>query len=311
MALASYSLLSTLAFDAAAQAHVSDAELVAPADKPKPPPYSLPFQLRPVVVGNVVRSDTALAFYENPAGESGATVASMLLLSYKVTKDLAPLVRLGVVSGSPPDSPTAESGFGFLNPVLGATYSIQFGKQFRLAPFLGVALPIGSGGGNDPDPGKAQARGAGIWARSAMDNAMFAVNDLVVFPGVGFAYVQHGFTAQVEATVLQLARVRGEDAQSDSSRTNFTGGIHLGYFFLPVLSAAVELRHQRWLSTPDAVEANDELRDTTTVAFGPRLHFKLNDTMWLRPAVAFALPLDNPMSDAKYKVVQIDVPFVF
>ena len=28
-------------------------------------------------------------------------------------------------------------------------------------------------------------------------------------------------------------------------------------------------------------------------------------------AIAFALPLDNPMGDAKYKVVQIDVPFVF
>lgn len=309
--VASYSFLTSLAFNSAAQAHATDAELIAPADKPKPPPYSLPFQLRPVVAGNVVRSDTALAFYENPAGDSGTTVASMLLFSYKVTEDLAPLVRLGVVSGSPPDGPTAESGFGFLNPVLGATYSIKLGKQFRLAPFLGVALPLGSGGGNDPDAGKAQARGAGIWARSAMDNAMFAVNDLVVFPGVGFAYVQHGFTAQVEATVLQLTRVRGEDAQSDSSRTNFTGGVHLGYFFVPMLSAGVELRHQRWLSTPDAVEANDELRDTTTVAFGPRLHFKLNDTMWLRPGVAFALPLDNPMSDAKYKVVQIDVPFVF
>src|SRR5882724_3988211 len=33
--------------------------------KPKPPPYSLPWQLRPAVVGNVVRSDTSFAFYKD------------------------------------------------------------------------------------------------------------------------------------------------------------------------------------------------------------------------------------------------------
>jgi hypothetical protein len=33
--------------------------------------------------------------------------------------------------------------------------------------------------------------------------------------------------------------------------------------------------------------------------------------MWLRPGVALALPLDKPMTDAKYMIVQIDVPFVF
>jgi hypothetical protein len=274
-----------------------------------------------VVVGNVVRSDTALAFYKNPANdESGSTVASTLLFSYKVTDELAPLIRVGVVSNSPPDGATAaatpDSGFGFLNPVLGATYSLKIGAQFRLAPFLGVALPLGSGGGDDPDQGQFVARNAGPFARSAMDNAMFAVNDFVVFPGVGFAFIASGFTAQIEATVLQLTRVKGKDApapftQVDSSRTNFTGGIHLGYFIVPMLSVGLELRHQRWLSTPKAVEDDDRLRDNTTVAVGPRLHFKLGEKMWLRPAVAFALPVDDVMKERDYRILQIDVPFVF
>ncbi|HYO93805.1 MAG TPA: hypothetical protein VER33_04805, partial [Polyangiaceae bacterium] len=49
----------------------------------KPPPYSRPFQLRPVMAASVLRSDTAFAFYENPvSGETGSTVASTLLFSY-------------------------------------------------------------------------------------------------------------------------------------------------------------------------------------------------------------------------------------
>jgi hypothetical protein len=33
--------------------------------------------------------------------------------------------------------------------------------------------------------------------------------------------------------------------------------------------------------------------------------------MWLRPGIAFAAPLDNPMKDSKYKIVQLDIPFAF
>jgi hypothetical protein len=292
----------------------AETEPPAEAAPPPPPPYSLPFALRPVAVANVVRSDTALGLFTDPVSdESGSTIVSMLLASYKVTDELAPMVRLGIVSNSPPDTAMDPgSGFGFLNPVIGATYSLKLGKEFRLAPFLGIALPLGSEGGNGPDPAVAVARGDGIWTRSAMDNAMFAVNDLVIFPGVGFAYIANGFTAQVEATLLQLTQVRGDEtAQPDDSRTNFTAGVHVGYFFVPMFSVGAELRHQRWLSTPTAVEANDKLRETTTFAIGPRFHFKLNDKMWLRPALSFAVPLDDPMADREYKVFQLDIPFVY
>jgi hypothetical protein len=293
----------------------------APADAaPKPPPYSLPFQLRPATVATVVRSDTAFAFYENPAnGNKGTTVASMLLASYKVADEFAPLVRVGVVSNTPPEAtPQPPDGFSFLNPVVGGTYAPKLGPNYKLAFFLGATIPVGSGGGNDPDPGNALANQAGIRARSAMDNAMFAVNDFTIFPGIDFAYVNHGFTAQVEATVLQLMRVRGEDLQKDEQKTNFTAGLHLGYFILPVLSIGAELRHQRFLSTPKAVEADEAaggpdlgIRDTTTVAFGPRFHFKVGEKSWIRPAVALALPLDDPMEKQGYKIVQLDVPVVF
>jgi hypothetical protein len=124
---------AAMAQDPAAAPSAAEAPPPEPAAaKPKPPPYSLPWQLRPAVVGNVVRSDTAFAFYKDAAGkESGSTVASMLLASYKVTESFAPMVRLGVVSNSPPDSFVApatkpvDSAFNFINPVIGGTYAMK------------------------------------------------------------------------------------------------------------------------------------------------------------------------------------------
>ncbi len=298
------------------------------AAPPPPPPYSLPWQLRPAAAASVVRSDTAFAFYENPAsGESGTTVASMLLGSYKLTPEFAPMVRLGVVDNSPPDGAMTAAGapldsaFNFVNPVVGGTYVFKLSPAFRLAAFLGLTLPIGGGGGDMPDPANAQANARGILARSAMDNAMFAADYFTVFPGVGFAYVDHGLTVQVEATLLQLFRVRGDAIPAnDASRTNFTAGLHIGYFIIPQLSAGAELRHQRWLSTPGTIEAGvamrteddeDMLRDTTTFAIGLRGHFKLSDTLWLRPGLAYARGLDDPMDAQGYDIVQLDVPLQF
>jgi hypothetical protein len=263
-----------------------------------------------VAPASVIRSDTSLGLYKNPAGQSGSAVASLLLASYKVTNELAPMVRVGVVSNSPPG--TAKSATNFLNPVLGGLYGIKLSPERKLGLFLGLTVPIGSGGGNSAPAEKKAANGAGIATRAAMDNAMFAVNDFTVFPGVDLAYVAHGFTAQVEATVFQLTRVKGDaPAVPDSSRTNFTSGIHLGYFLIPMLSVGAELHHQRWLSTPAAVKANSAARDTTTFAVGPRVHVKLGSTMWLRPGLSFGMPLDDPMKTAKYKLFQLDIPFVF
>jgi hypothetical protein len=224
-----------------------------------------------------------------------------------------------MVSNSPPG--TAEGAAGFMNPIVGGTYFLPLTPELRFAAFFGVALPVGSGGGDTPNAAKAAANAAGIRARSAMDNAMFAVNDVVLLPGVDLAYVAHGFTLQVEATLAQLFRARGEGARNaagaqinpDASRTNFTAGIHAGYFVYPELSFGAELRHQRWLSTPRAIanDATGTLRDTTTIALGPRVHFKLGDKSWLRPAIAFAIGVDDPQLRWESKSVQLDIPVIF
>src|SRR4029077_17875411 len=137
--------------------------------------------------------------------------------SYKVTPNLAPMVRMGFVNNAAPGA--APDGQSFVNPIVGATYSRKIGSSFRLAGFVATTIPIGMGGGNTPDAGAAGANSAGIPARSAMDNAMFAVNYLTPIVGAGFAYIDHKLTVQVEATVLQLFRVRGENAASATDST--------------------------------------------------------------------------------------------
>jgi hypothetical protein len=281
-----------------------------------PPPYSLPWQLRPVAAVNVIRSDTAVAFYDNGMGASGSTVATMLLASYKLTPSLAPLVRLGV---SQNDAPAAGvDGTSFVNPIVGLTFAKKV-DSIRWAAFGGVTVPVGSGGGSMPDAGAALANTAGIRARSAMDNAMFAVNYFTAIAGGGVAYVDHKLTVQLEATVLQLFRVRGEGTGSatDSTRTNSTAGLHAGYFIVPMLSVGGELRYQRWLTHPTQLTMGmttniaSNAMDTVTVAIGPRAHFQVSKGYWLRPGIAYARGLDTPLTTSSYNMVQVDVPFYF
>ena len=297
-------------------AHASPPLPVAPS-APPPPPYSLPWQLRPLTVGNVVRSDTSVAFYKDAAGNTGSTEVTMLLASYKITPSLAPVVRLGFVKNDAPA--TAADGSSFINPVLGMAYSHRF-NAFRLAGFLGGTLPIGQGAGQKPDAGAAGADSAGINARSGMDNSIFAVNYLTGIAGVGFGYIDHGLTAQVEATLFQLFRVRGNDMTAsapDATRTNATMGLHVGYFVIPQLSLGGELRYQRWLSSPDRLVMGvktpfaDANLDNVTFGVGPRGHFALGKGMWIRPGISYSQGLDAPLNASKYRMIQVDLPVVF
>ena len=290
-----------------------------PPPHPKPAPYSVPFQLRTVMAASAIRSDTSFGAYQNAAAQGGFAVVSALAGAFRIPgtgaapgTGLAPYAKVTVVGDSAPG--TATGGFAFVNPLLGLMYGLSFGSGWRASASLGVTLPVGMGGGDTPNKGALDARTVGPIVRADMDNSLFAVNDVAVVPGLDLAYVAHGFTAQLEATLFQLERVRGEAAQPEASKTNLTTGIHAGYFVLDCLSLGAELRYQRWLNAPIAVDQYKPGTSFDMLSFGvgPRLHIHVAGDIWVRPGIAYTRGFDHPMtSPGNYNIVQLDVPVVF
>jgi len=60
----------------------------------------------------------------------------------------------------------APAGRGLGSPRSAGTYVVKLGRDFRLAFFLGLTVPIGMGGGNTPNPAVAAAMKAELtkWA---------------------------------------------------------------------------------------------------------------------------------------------------
>ena len=138
--------------------------------------------------------------------------------------------------------------------------------------------------------------------------------------------MNHGFTAQAEATLLQFVRVRGDStaAAADPFWTNSAVGLHLGYFIGSHFSLGSDLLYQRWLSHPTTVDAmtaghvplSDAKMDMVTVAAAGRLHFRVGKQAWIGSGLSFvrgldARGLDAPLLTAQTTALQIDIPVMF
>jgi hypothetical protein len=303
------------------------AESVAPVPTTEAPPssaghapYSLPFQLRPVTAQTAIRSDTSFGTYQNTLSQNGFAVVSELSGSWRIPgtesgprTGLAPLVKFTVVNDSPPG--TATGGFAFVNPLVGAWYAFDLGSGFRASTFLGVTIPVGMGGGNTPNKGALDARTVGPVIRAGVENPLFAVNDLSMIPGLDLAYVDHGLTLQLEATICELVRVRGAETQLEASKTAFVGGAYAGYFLTSFLSLGAEFRIQWWLDPPFAVQNHkpNTSYDLTSLGVGPRFLFRAGPDVTIRPGIAYSRGFDPPMTPkaSNDSIVQLDIPVVF
>jgi hypothetical protein len=281
-----------------------------------PAPYSMPWQLRTAGVGNILRLDTSLAFFSAPAPmaageERGSTLASTLYGSFKVTSHMALFARFALAHNDEP-GPGVGRGTAVVNPLVGFTYAQALTPTWRAALTLGTSFAFGMAGDSDPGmDASAAAWSRASAARSGMDDPLFAVNYFTPILGLDVAWVARGATVQLEATLQQLFRMRNPEVDRDRARTSLTAGVHGGYFFLPWLSAGAELRHQRWLTTPRLVELDPGRRDMTTLALGPRFHFRIAQRIWARPGLSYTRGLDAPLADEEYNVLQLDLPVIF
>jgi hypothetical protein len=267
--------------------------------------YSLPWQLRPVTPMSYVRLDNAFAFY----GVGGTTIVNQLSGSYRIIPRISVLAKLTVANDSPPNGAGA---FGFANPLIGAQAGFWPAKSLKLGLFLGFALPVGMGGGFPADASQVDTVRKAMLARSGFDDPLFMPDYFGTWPGLDVAYVTHGFTAQAEVSLPVMNRVRGPQNER-STNVELQLGLHGAYFIFPWLSAGLDLRHARWLSTPSFVSADTSgtVRDDSTIEVGARFHVKVTDDITWRPGLSMAFGLDDPMAGASYKVVHIDLPFQF
>jgi hypothetical protein len=279
-----------------------------------PPPYVIPWLLRAILAVDVVRWDSSLAIYENPPGQLGATFVSVISGGYKIPRTGGPtegaqvVARLTVAYDNPPNQPSATI---FANPAVGATYARRLPKGWRFHCSLLLTLPVGMGGGDTPNPAESAVRNKAALARAAMENAIYSVNDMTPIPGVAVAYVDHGWTVQGEATLFLLGRVRGEQAQPEAFKVNFTAGLFAGYYVVrKVLSLGLELRYQRWFKGPNSVAAMPSTVQNLSLAGGVRFHVPIGKG-WLRCGLAYGGGLNGPLADQHYNLVQFDCPYLF
>lgn len=271
-------------------------------------PYAQPFQLRSVVPRTGVRLDTTLAPYKS--GESVAVVMVALLSGQvRLANPLALQIRWGVDSNRTDSNTTTRTGI--VNPTVGALFGIPVGNSIRFAASLVVAAPLATGGGNGPDPADVALQRAALLARSAMDNATFSTNSLGFPAGVSLAYSESGFTAQIDATIIPTFRVKGRATDPDASKLNSTYGLFLGYFVGHEISLGAEVRYQRYLSTPLAVDKDPSTRANLTLGGGFRTHLELATSVWMRPGLCYGRGVSGPVEQQSFQMVQLDVPVSF
>jgi hypothetical protein len=295
----------------AAAAPATRSSLTARPTEIAPPrwPYASPFQLRNVMPRTGVRVDATLAPYTYRGADALETVV-FLSGQVRVADKFSLQARWGVddnrVTGG------QNNRTGILNPSVGALFGTPIGSVFRFAVSTAISLPLATGGGRNPDPDAVLLQRQGALARSSMDNASFAVNDLGFPTGVSLAYIQHGFTAQVDFTIIASGRVKGETSVTDSTKMNSTYGLFFGYFVLPeLLSLGLELRYQYYLTPTEAVLRDPNARANLTLATGARLNFELSGSTRIRPGLCFGTGLLGPVYAESVRMVQLDIPVSF
>ncbi len=278
---------------------------VAPA--PAANPYSLPFQLRPIAQPTVLRLETALGWHGvDPSGSAGTNDVTILTAGYAVTKGTGFGLRIPFVYNAPSGDGAPASIFQIANLAASVTHTPFPSDPVRVSFSAALSVPVGNGHGTPPSAAAKAANASSQLTRLAMDNALFLPNDLALATGLSCAYVENGLTLQADLTMLNTFKSR--EANGDAARTNGLAALGAGYFFLPEVSANVEVLYQHWLTTPEAVAIDAARRSNLSALVGARYHHKFA-WGWARPGVALAQGLDGFTKETTE--VRVDLPFLF
>jgi hypothetical protein len=268
----------------------------------------LPFQLRSVSPRSGARIDTIVAPYRY-ADMSALETVVFLSGQLRLQQHFFLTARWGFDDNRVGNGDRNRTGI--VNPAIGVTLAFPIGPAFRFAAATAISLPLATGGGSGSDVDGIFLQRQGALARSAMDNAAFAFNDLGFPTGLSLAFVQRGFTAQLDGTIIASGRVKGPGTEGDAAKVNSTLGVFLGYFVIPEVSLGVELRYQYYLLPTALVDQDPSARDNLTVGAGGRIEIEVSDSTRLRPGICLSTGLSGYVEQQSFHMIQFDVPISF
>lgn len=231
-----------------------------------------------------------------------STLLMVLGGAYAWNDWLSTFARVGWVHDAQVGQPAAT---GLANPSAGVNLQLQVGKHVTLGATAGATAPVGSGGGNAPNPALLRA-----WVSSIdWGGSMFAVDHADVFGGLRAAYARGNATLQLESTFHQLTRVRGAVADPIGASASVTGSqATVSYAVLPRLTLSTALAETRFWNTPKAIRESPDSRTDYFVVAGGSMNLELGGVAFM-PGLVYARALDLPLSRDKFQVVELDLAF--
>ncbi len=136
----------------------------------------------------------------------------------------------------------ADRGVTVGNPSLTAGTAVRTTAHTSLAPQLAIALPLGQGGGNTPDPGIAINNAGG---RACGNGQLFDPNYVGAAGSVSLSFEAAHVSVVVTPVVMGSARVRGEQASAAAYKLSVSPRVHVGYRALGSLELFAESLYTR------------------------------------------------------------------
>ncbi len=220
--------------------------------------------------------------------------------SYAWNGWLTTFARVGWVHDAPSGATSANA---LANPAAGLSLQLPVSKRLTLGGSLGATAPLGSGGGDRPNPAAMKA-----WVSSFdWGGATFAVNHVDVFGGARADYTVGPVTLQLESTLHQLTRVRGETVDPIGAAVTMTGSqATIAYTILPNVTLSTAMYESRVWNTPTCIRESPDSRADYFVMAGATLDLRIRG-LAIAPGFVYARALDLPLVREKFQVVELDL----
>lgn len=237
--------------------------------------------------------------------EPQETVLSVLTASYDLSSRWGVFARLGFVNNDPASGEAAQ---GMSNPALGITYGLPLNDRFRMGFTLGTVLPLGSGGGNNPDPAVLDA----MLTATDWGGPMFGPNHLTPYAGVSVTHSSGPLTVRLRSTLYDANRIKGKKTDPLGSTVTFTSsGLLADYSIGDRMSVFTELAQTYYLNTPPWVAADASARGDHYLAGGVSFNFKLANGRRFEPSLLYAEAIDQPKTRRTFRLLELGTRFSF